>query len=354
MRKILFALTIVVIISSGCSQIELSEKYLMENIKVREEEKYTFKKLTNDSDHINATIKNKEMTYFGVLDRVFDISNDGQKFIFQAMFGNQSRNSMHQLGNYIYERKICDKEDFKTASQYNAWDGVYSNNGKKIAYINSESGRYTIRVADLKEGNRFSTIIRTRENYIINPKFVPGDSSIIYSYSEDTDKEFLGSDDNKKTNKCFFIYELNLRVPKETKICSGYNATFFPDDKNQIVFCRKNYKYIELWYRNLRTGEERLILKDDSTGLVQPSISPDGKKIAYTARTIDTVNGNNFDIYVVDINGENKRQITFHPGNDYCPEWANDGNSIYFVSQRGNKEGYHCIWNVSFIKYLDL
>jgi Tol biopolymer transport system component len=79
---------------------------------------------------------------------------------------------------------------------------------------------------------------------------------------------------------------------------------------------------------------------------------PDGKKIAYTARTINPVNGNNFDIYVVDIDGENKRQITFHPGNDYCPEWANDGNSLYFVSQRGNKGRYHSIWNISLVKYL--
>lgn len=353
MKKIFQSIIVLVFIFNGCCNLRLPEKYLLENIKVGEEEKFTFKQVTNDSDHLNATIKYTSMTFYSLLDRVFDISNDGQKFIFQAMFGNQARNSMYRLGNYIYERKICDKEDFKTVSKYNSWDGAYSNNGEKVAYIFRDSGEPKIWLVNLQEKNGTAINLTNGKSYPINPKFAPGDTSIFYSYSEDTENEYLGSDDNKKTNKCFFIYKLNLRTQKETKICSGYNATFFPNDRNQIVFCRKNYKWAELWNRNLKTGEERLILKDDSTGLVQPSVSPDGKKIAYTARTIDTVNGNNFDIYVVGIDGENKRRITFHPGNDYCPEWANDGNSLYFVSQRGNKGGYHCIWNISLIKYLE-
>ncbi|HMN47870.1 MAG TPA: hypothetical protein PKD67_01915 [Ignavibacteriaceae bacterium] len=354
MKKIFLSIIVLLLIFSGCSQLRLSGKYIMVKIKVGEEEKYTFKKITNDFDYINATIKNKKMTFYDLLDRVYDISNDGQKFIFQAMIGKQPRNSLDRLGNYIYERKICDKEDFRIVSKYISWDGVYSNDGEKIAYIHTDSGLPKIWLVNLKEKDLKSINITNGKSYPINPIFAPGDTLIFYAYLEDTKNEYLSSDDNKKTNKCFFIYKLNLRTKIETKICSGYNVTFFPNDRNQIVFCRKNYKWAELWYRNLKTGEERLILKDDSTGLVQPSVSPDGEKIAYTARTINPVYGNNFDIYVVNINGKNKRQITFHPGNDYCPEWSNDGNSLYFVSQRGNIEAYHCIWNVSFVKYYEL
>jgi Tol biopolymer transport system component len=354
MKKITLSVILISILTGSCSLFTVTEKYSMENIKVGEEEKYTLKKITYNQDYINESIRGKQMTYFYLLDRVFDISKEGEKFIFQGTTDRRINESPPSYGSYIYERKICDKKIYNQVSKRNVYDAVYSNDGERIAYIYRELTSYYISISNIKPFSGNPIKIKKYNSYLINPNFFTEDSSIMYSYLEDTNSEFIGSDDNKKSNKCFFIYKYNFSTQKETKICSGYNATFVAGDKNQIVFCRKNYKWAELWYRNLKTGEERLIIKDDSTGLVQPSVSPDGKKIAFTARAIDPVNGNNFDIYVVDIDGKNKRQITFHPGNDYCPEWSNDGNSIYFVSQRGNKEGYHCIWNVSLIKYFEL
>ena len=49
----------------------------------------------------------------------------------------------------------------------------------------------------------------------------------------------------------------------------------------------------------------------------------------------------NFDIYVIDTNGENLRNLTNHPARDYIAAWAPNGRAFAFVSERdGNAEIY--------------
>ena len=49
----------------------------------------------------------------------------------------------------------------------------------------------------------------------------------------------------------------------------------------------------------------------------------------------------NFDIYIIDTNGKNLRNLTNHPAEDTDAKWAPDGGSFAFVSDRdGNGEIY--------------
>jgi hypothetical protein len=60
--------------------------------------------------------------------------------------------------------------------------------------------------------------------------------------------------------------------------------------------------------------------------------SPDGTRIAFTADVRGTP-----DVFVVDFNGANLRDLTRHPAWDGHPAWSPDGEQLAFVSRRGGR-----------------
>ena len=81
-------------------------------------------------------------------------------------------------------------------------------------------------------------------------------------------------------------------------------------------------------------GEQFVVgsLKDDT----QPSWSPDSKKIAFESNQ----DGND-EIYLVDTNGNNQKRLTFDQRSDGAPAFSPDGKKIAFQSNRdGNLEIY--------------
>lgn len=65
-----------------------------------------------------------------------------------------------------------------------------------------------------------------------------------------------------------------------------------------------------------------------------PVFSPDGSKIAYTARY-----NNNTDVYTISVNGGQPTRLTFHPGADTAIDWSPDGSEVAFVSRRETNAG---------------
>ncbi|MFZ5902747.1 MAG: hypothetical protein ACOYZ8_04265 [Chloroflexota bacterium] len=60
-----------------------------------------------------------------------------------------------------------------------------------------------------------------------------------------------------------------------------------------------------------------------------PVPSPDGRRIAFQSNR----DGNN-EIYVLDLETGTQSNLTNHPANDHSPTWSPDGSSIAFVSDR--------------------
>jgi len=77
-------------------------------------------------------------------------------------------------------------------------------------------------------------------------------------------------------------------------------------------------------------------LTDDAFADRQPDWCADGSRIAFTSNR-----GGNDDVWVIDSDGANLRQVTANPAADHSPAWSPDCSQIAFVSERdGNPEIY--------------
>ena len=102
----------------------------------------------------------------------------------------------------------------------------------------------------------------------------------------------------------------------------GLHPTWSPDGKRIAFIAAKNLGENSQIYVIDIDGRNRTQLTDDLVHKRVPSWSHDGKRIAYT--------GNNV-IWVVDSDGENPRQLTDRVTEAY-PTWSPDSKSIAFTS----------------------
>jgi dipeptidyl aminopeptidase/acylaminoacyl peptidase len=69
-----------------------------------------------------------------------------------------------------------------------------------------------------------------------------------------------------------------------------------------------------------------------------PQISPDGSQIAFVVTAYDLPKSKReTDIYIMDFDGKNQRQLTHNAAADYYPRWSHDGKQLLFLSTRSGK-----------------
>jgi TolB protein len=90
----------------------------------------------------------------------------------------------------------------------------------------------------------------------------------------------------------------------------------------KIVFVSNKSGNEDIWSMNL-DGSELTQLTNDPGIDQYPAVSPDGKKIAYSAGSV-------WQIWVMNWDGSDKKQITFEPTRHGYPTWSFDGKYIFF------------------------
>jgi len=105
--------------------------------------------------------------------------------------------------------------------------------------------------------------------------------------------------------------------------------------KAQIAFQSTRDGNYEIYVMDT-DGNNQRNLTNNPAGDGDPAWSPDGKMIAF-----DSARDGNSEIYVMDADGNNPRNLTNNPANDIQPAWSPNGQKIAFASNRdGNYEIY--------------
>lgn len=146
------------------------------------------------------------------------------------------------------------------------------------------------------------------------------------------------------------VWSLDLKTGSLTSCARGYNPCVIGDSKDEFICVRNNSNgQSEIWRVNFVLGQETLILSDKNRSYTNPSISPDGIWIVCEGNSKSTINKkNNLDIFAALVDGTSIVQLTYHPANDCCPVFSADGKSIYFISDRANKNDAYNIWKIRF------
>tara|TARA_B110000438_G_scaffold301275_1_gene355743 strand:- start:438 stop:1517 length:1080 start_codon:yes stop_codon:yes gene_type:complete len=223
-----------------------------------------------------------------------------------------------------------------TKNEWLDFNPAISASGNKLAFVSNRDGNREIYIMDLIwrdgykqwEAQNLINITNSVENDW-TPNFSPVTDKIVFS-------TYFPSNDN------YDIFTMNSDGSGKKNITntSFYekNPQFSPDGSFILYQGWKRGK-MEIFFVNLLENNNINISKNSSSNDIISqgnAISPDGQKVVFTSDR-----DNNKNIYIMNIDGSNLKQLTFDIADDYEPIFSYDGLSIIFTSNRdGNKEVY--------------
>lgn len=114
--------------------------------------------------------------------------------------------------------------------------------------------------------------------------------------------------------------------------------SWYPNGRDLLV----NLHDGRLFEVNTETGESSAI-QAPMPGILDAVVSPDGKRATFSLSTSASIDDN--DIWTFDLASSQMEKMTSMPRLQHEPTWSHDGQSIYFLSGKGDQS--HDIWRVN-------
>jgi TolB protein len=180
--------------------------------------------------------------------------------------------------------------------------------------------------------------------YVAEATIAPNGQYMVWTTDKDGDLE---------------IYRSDLEGKNATRLTSevGYDGgPFVSWDSKKIVYRRdefadakavESYKYLlkdhmirpsklEIWIMDADGSNKRQVTKLGCASFA-PFLHPDGKRIIFSSNYGDP-KGREFDIFMINVDGTGLRRITNSPEFDGFPMFSKDGKKLVFASNRYGKQ----------------
>ena len=114
-----------------------------------------------------------------------------------------------------------------------------------------------------------------------------------------------------------------------------YSTGSYSPDGRWFALAAKRKEKDDLVILDARNGREFKRIRLPLNGLMNPSWSPDGRRLVFTG-----FDGGMSDLYIVNADGSGLRQLTDDKHADLHPSWSPDGNTIAFATDRGPETNF--------------
>jgi len=204
---------------------------------------------------------------------------------------------------------------------------TFTPDGNYLAYTTYHRGNQDLYITDLRQSQVTRSLSR-RKGMNLAPAFSPDGKQMVVTLSKD------GGPD-------LYLMDRKGQVLKRLTAKAGINvsASYSPDGKN-IVFVSDRSRKPQIYTMNLATQQvKRLTFSGAGSENSEPDWSPTGDLIAFTG----LVDGH-FQIFTMDPQGRNIKQLTSSWGDYESPSWSPDGKLLTFTRRRNGKSEV-CIMN---------
>lgn len=94
---------------------------------------------------------------------------------------------------------------------------------------------------------------------------------------------------------------------------------------------------LEIWIMDADGRNKRQVTHNGAANFA-PYFTPDGKRIIFASNLADQKSARGFDLFIVNVDGTNQERVTYYPDFDSFPMFSSDGKKLVWASNRNGKQ----------------